>query len=222
MKQFISLIIFTLCCIHSFAQDSVAYQSSKLHFSKTQLIAPASLIASGLLLCGPIKNDIVQWRNTHLADFHTSIDDGLALAPIAVVYVLDLAGLPAKNDFLNRSAILVKGELMILGSVYLLKNVTKVSRPDGSDIHSFPSSHTAQAFLAATFLSEEYKDRIRWMPYAAYGLAGSVAVLRMANNRHYISDVLVGAGMGILSQKVAFWTHQYRWGKSKKEKRYQF
>jgi membrane-associated phospholipid phosphatase len=51
------------------------------------------------------------------------------------------------------------------------------------------------------------------MPYASYTVASSVGLLRVANNRHYISDVLVGAGIGYLSMKVAYWTHQYKWGK---------
>jgi membrane-associated phospholipid phosphatase len=55
------------------------------------------------------------------------------------------------------------------------------------------------------------------MPYAAYGLASTVGMMRMANNRHYISDVLLGAGIGILSMKASYWTHQYKWGKKTKK-----
>ena len=53
------------------------------------------------------------------------------------------------------------------------------------------------------------------MPYAAYGIAGSVGVMRMVNNRHYISDVLFGAGLGYLSMKLSYWTHQYKWNTKK-------
>ena len=102
---------------------------------------------------------------------------------------------------------------MVFSAVYLLKNTINETRPDGSNTHSFPSGHSAQVFLAATFLSQEYKHRLPWIPYAAYTMASSVAAFRIANNRHYITDVLVGAGLGILTQKVAYWTHQYRWGR---------
>ena len=104
----------------------------------------------------------------------------------------------------------------MLATVFSLKSVTREPRPDGSSNNSFPSGHTAQAFAAATFLNEEYKDRFHWMPYAAYGLASGVGMLRIANNRHYVSDVLMGAGLGILSMKVAYWTHHYHWGKREK------
>lgn len=85
-------------------------------------------------------------------------------------------------------------------------------RPDGSSYTSLPSGHTAQAFLGASILAQEYQYRYPWMPYAAYGVASTVGVMRMMNNKHYISDVLVGAGIGILSTKIIYWTHQYKWG----------
>ncbi|RYZ49831.1 MAG: phosphatase PAP2 family protein, partial [Sphingobacteriales bacterium] len=56
-------------------------------------------------------------------------------------------------------------------------------------------------------------------PYVAYGMAGTTGLLRMANNRHFIGDVLMGAGLGILSMKVSYWTHQYRWGQKRRHQR---
>ncbi len=190
----------------------------KLNFEPTQLIAPLSLAVSGLYLhFDPnIKYDIVAWRNRNYPNFHTKVDDVLALSPIAACYLLDACSIPARNDFWNRSVMLAKAEMMMLGTVYAIKYISQEPRPDASNSASFPSTHSAQAFLAACLLSTEYRERIPWIPYAAYTVAGSVALLRMANNRHYISDVLVGAAIGILSQKVAYWTHQYRWIKKQK------
>lgn len=108
------------------------------------------------------------------------------------------------------------------GITTLIKYTTQYNRPDHSNRHSFPSGHTAQAFVAATFLSEEYKDRLPWIPYISYGVASSVGILRMANNKHYLSDVLAGAGIGILTMKVAYWTHKYKWNNKKKEKYSEF
>ncbi|MCH5684333.1 phosphatase PAP2 family protein [Niabella sp. W65] len=115
----------------------------------------------------------------------------------------------------NRSAILIKGTLFNLLTVGVIKRYAHQLRPDGSNYYSFPSGHTANAFAAATFLSEEYKHRFKWMPYAAYSIAGTVGLLRMANNRHYASDVLAGAGIGFLSMKLSYWTHRYKWRKKK-------
>jgi membrane-associated phospholipid phosphatase len=206
---------FFLCATHRlYAQDSVVCLNQPLKCNERQILAPAVLITGGLLLSGQIKHDVVDFRNRNLGGFYTNADDVLAFTPILAAYSLDAFGVPSRNDFWNRSAILFKGELMMLGTVSLLKNLTNQTRPDGSNQHSFPSSHTAQAFLAATFLSQEYKHQLPWIPYAAYAVAGTVASIRIGNNKHYISDVLVGAGIGILSQKVSYWTHRYRWGKN--------
>lgn len=183
---------------------------------------PASLIIGGLLSTGhseeSIKNEVAEERGHLIPHFHTKIDDYLQFSPLVVVYGLDAFGLHSKTDIINRTVILIKGEAMALTTVTLLKSATHTLRPDGSSYNSFPSGHTTQAFAAATFLNNEYKDRYPWMPYASYTVASSVGLLRVANNRHYISDVLVGAGIGYLSMKVAYWTHQYKWGKIKQSK----
>lgn len=183
------------------------------------LYAPAILMVAGIATNGnreeSFKKELAEERNEHLPSFHTSIDNYLQFAPIAVAYGLDAAGIPSQTDIRNRTAILLKGEVLMTSTVFLLKYTTHQLRPDANTYNSFPSGHTAQAFAAATFLSEEYKQRFPWMPYAAYGLASTVGGLRIANNRHYISDVLLGAGIGILSMKVAYWTHQYKWLKKK-------
>lgn len=187
-------------------------------FSRKQLIAPASLLLAGLVSNGKstesIKSEVAEERNEHIPKFRTHLDDYLQFSPLLAVYGLDALGVKSKNDLRNRSIILLKGEITMLITTNLLKKLTHTLRPDGSAYNSFPSGHTAQAFTAATFLSEEYKSRYHWMPYASYTVASSVGLLRVANNRHYISDVLVGAGIGYLAMKTAYWTH-HRWDRKR-------
>ena len=212
----LTLYLFCVTGLKAQSPDSFALPRHREILNKG-IYVPAALIAAGFLTnnnnTGAIKRQIAAERNEHLPYFKTTVDNYLQYSPIAIAYGLDAAGIRSKTDIANRTVILLKGELMMLGAVTLLKNTTHELRPDGSAYNSFPSGHTAQAFAAATFLSEEYKGRFKWMPYAAYGMASGVGLLRMANNRHYISDVLLGAGLGILSMKVAYWTHQYKWGK---------
>lgn len=190
-----------------------------LRFRTTALFVPAALMLAGVgsnsNKAETIKMELREERNELLSVFHTKVDNYLQFSPFVIAYALDAAGVKSRNDFANRTAILLKGEMLMLGSVHFLKQATHQQRPDGSAYTSFPSGHTAQAFAAATFLAEEYKQTIPWMPYAAYGIAGSVGALRMANNRHYISDVLFGAGLGILAMKTAYWTHRYKWNHGK-------
>jgi hypothetical protein len=242
MKQFlISLALLTLSIAQGFSQiadsthkevssnetgfnisrtDSIRINAARpnaLGFTVKQLYAPAALIVSGFIANGhsreSIKNEVAEERNEHIPHFKTSLDDYLQFSPLAVAYGLDAFGLKSKTDLLNRSVILLKGEVLAIGTTTVLKRAFHTLRPDGSTHNSFPSGHTTQAFAAATFLSEEYKDRLPWMPYASYMVASTVGFLRVANNRHYISDVLVGAGIGYLAMKTAYWTHRYKWGK---------
>jgi membrane-associated phospholipid phosphatase len=160
-----------------------------------------------------IKNEFVEERNEIIPKFRTRLDNYLQFSPLVLTYGFEAIGMKPKTDILNRSVILLKSELVMMTAVTLLKNSSHILRPDSSNYASFPSGHTAQAFAAAAILSEEYGYRYKWVPYLSYGLASTVGVLRMANNKHYLSDVLVAAGIGILSTKVTYWTHQYKWGK---------
>ena len=65
-------------------------------------------------------------------------------------------------------------------------------------------------------MAKEYGYKSPWYSIGAYTVATSVGVMRVLNNRHWISDVLVGAGVGIFSTNLAYLTHQYKWGKKKK------
>ena len=92
-------------------------------------------------------------------------------------------------------------------TVYAVKNITKVQRPDGSGSNSFPSGHTATAFAAAEFMRQEYKDASPWYGIAGYAAAMATGILRLYNNKHWVSDVVAGAGVGILSTKLAYWIY---------------
>ena len=50
----------------------------------------------------------------------------------------------------------------------------------------------------------EYKDVSVWYGIAGYTVATAVGGLRVYNNRHWFSDVLTGAGVGILSTQLAY------------------
>lgn len=238
MKFFLAVLIWFCNCNYTHAQNALIKGDSTQNVTKVlndtffntlrkpfylnQIYVPAALLTTGIvsttLFTAQLKYKIVSERNEHFSNFHTNIDDYLQYAPIPIAYGLDALGFKSKNDILNRSLILLKGEALMLVSVNILKYTTKELRPDEGNLYSFPSGHTAQAFAAATFLSEEYKGRYPWMPYVAYGMASTTGLLRMANNRHFIGDVLMGAGLGILSMKISYWTHQYRWGKRKKSR----
>ena len=143
---------------------------------------------------------------------HTRADDFLQFAPYFELGGVLLAGVESHNDRLNLGLVILKSEAIMLASVYAVKVLTQIERPDGGPT-AFPSGHTAQAFLAASIVHTELRDRSQWYGVGAYAIATSVGVLRMVNDRHWQSDVVAGAGFGILSAHLAYLSHRNRWGR---------
>jgi len=145
--------------------------------------------------------------------FRTTVDNYLQFAPYVELGGVLLAGVDSRNDRINLALIIVKSEAIMLGSVYLLKTTSGILRPDDSNRQSFPSGHTAQAFLAASIVHTELREKSQWYGIGAYTIATSVAAFRMLNNKHWESDVFAGAGFGILSAHLAYLSHRNRWGR---------
>jgi len=145
--------------------------------------------------------------------YRTKLDNVLIFVPYLELGAVALAGVESRNDRLNVGLVVLKSELFMLATVIAVKNLTREPRPDGSDNLSFPSGHTAQAFLAASIVHTEFRDQSQWYGIGAYAVATSVAALRMINSKHWQSDVVAGAGFGILSAHVGYLTHRNRWGR---------
>jgi len=146
-------------------------------------------------------------------NFRTRFDDYIQMAPILAVGVLKLSGLKTKNDWTNTGILLLKSEFIMMASVHGLKTLTQVQRPDGSAKTAYPSGHTAQAFMSAMFLHKEFGQNHPWLSVLGFAGASATGVLRVLNNRHWASDVLLGAAIGMASVQLAYQTHRYRWGK---------
>ncbi|MBI9071128.1 MAG: phosphatase PAP2 family protein [Melioribacteraceae bacterium] len=86
-----------------------------------------------------------------------------------------------------------------LSATYLLKFTIKRERPDGSSSLSFPSGHTSSSFQAASFIHFRYGFEYAIPGYLA---AAFVGYSRVYAKKHYTSDVLAGAALGILSSYV--------------------
>ncbi|TFZ62179.1 phosphatase PAP2 family protein [Hymenobacter sp. UV11] len=142
---------------------------------------------------------------------HTYVDNYLQFAPYLELGGVLLAGVESRNDRVNLGLVILKSEAFMLASVFAVKNLTNITRPDGTAT-AFPSGHTAQAFLAASIVHTELRDKSQWYGIGAYAIATSVGVLRMVNDKHWQSDVVAGAGFGILSAHLGYLTHRYRWG----------
>lgn len=173
-------------------------------------IAPTALIAAGTAFhFSDLKYDFNDWRYDHF-NYKGDIDDYLRFGPMAAVYALNALGIKGKNNFGNQNALLFKSVLLNTVVVRLLKDWTKVERPTG-DMKSFPSGHTSLVFGMAQWMHHEYGDKSAWYSVAAYACATTVGVFRIAKGAHWASDVVVGAGIGMLTTELIYLTHQYKW-----------
>ena len=179
---------------------------------KVSLILPAAFITYGFV---SLENKSLQNLNNNtkaeITEDHktpvTKLDNYLQYSPAIAVYGLNALGVKGKNNFRDRTIIYGLSTIISSAIVLPLKKITKEQRPDGSGFNSFPSGHTATAFAAAEFMRQEYKDVSPWYGIAGYGAAASTAILRLYNNKHWVSDVVAGAGFGILSTKLAYWIY---------------
>jgi len=183
------------------------------NFNYKPLIIPAVLIGYGVIgmesdwlkgFNSDIKNEV-----TEDIDEKITIDDFSQYAPAVSVYALNGLGIKGKHNLRDRSLIMASSYLMVSASVLGLKSLTHIERPDGTSNNSFPSGHTATAFAGAAFLWQEYKDESVWYGIAGYAVASGTGIFRIVNNRHWLTDVATGAGIGILSTKVAYWMYPY-------------
>ena len=131
-------------------------------------------------------------------------DNYLQWVPAVAVYGLNFAGIHGQHNFLDRTMIYLLSNVIMNVTVSSLKEITHEQRPNGNDYLSFPSGHTAEAFASAEFLMQEYKNVSIWYGIGGYAVAASVAFLRMYNNKHWLSDVIAGAGFGIISTRLAY------------------
>ena len=225
MRQHLCILLtaWLCCCLPVCAQtqaDSVAcpkniasegQTNDKPVFRPKQLIFPAAAITLGVIgtttRLGEDVNhevrDAMRYRSHQI-----KADDYLQYLPVVSVYGLSLLGAPAKHNYAERTVITATAYATMGILINAVKYTANVKRPNGAD-HSFPSGHTATAFMGAELVRQEYGT---WYGLGAYTMATAIGVARLYNDRHWLSDVLAGAGFGVLSAKVGYWLFPYTGG----------
>lgn len=201
----------TLGCLQAGAQDTLALcqpadTATTYRFKPAQLAAPAAAIAAGVALAIDYKHGINKWVDDGLDKNdkrrHTTADDYLRFVPSVAHLTLGFAGVKTDYNFKERLATSVTAHAIAVALAWGLKYTVSEQRPDGSDHHSFPSGHTAIAFTGAELMRIEYGNA--WGA-AGYGVAALTSFLRLYNHKHWLGDVAMSAGIGILSARIAHW-----------------
>ena len=168
------------------------------------------VFVAGIIAKSEKKYFAQQYQNSHantrlLTNFKTGIDDYSQYFGPALTLGLKVGGVEGRSDWGRFLASAAMSYGIMAGIVNGIKYTAKEMRPDGSQANSWPSGHTATSFVGATILHKEYGlTRSPWYSIAGYGVATATGVMRVLNNRHWVSDVLSGAGIGIMSTEIAY------------------
>ena len=172
--------------------------------------AGVPLFLAGIAIKGDKANFRQDYGNAHantrlLTSFKTRIDDYTQFFGPAMTVGLKLGGVEGRSDWPRLFASAAMSYGIMAGFVNGIKYTAKEMRPDGSTANSWPSGHTATSFVGATLLHKEYGlTRSPWYSVAGYGVATATGIMRILNNRHWISDVMSGAGIGIMSTELGY------------------
>ncbi|MDR6194090.1 phosphatase PAP2 family protein [Siphonobacter sp. SORGH_AS_0500] len=167
-------------------------------------IAPVSLMTAGLVTQGSISREIRRSVRQEFPNFQTKADNYLEFVPTLVPLSLGALGVKGKHAFKDQLVLMVLSQGVANSLSYGLKRIIQYPRPNGDDNLSFPSGHTSVVFTGAAVLSKEYGEQSVWYSIAGYGIATSVAGMRVLNDKHWVADVLFSAGLGIASTEAVY------------------
>lgn len=219
-------IAFALLCVISINANAQVIDSVKkdlftapdtvkhLHSKVLSLVVPAALISYGALsfIVDPIRrldystNNEIQKTDPN---FSSKAENYFQFAPVILTYGLNFVGISGKNTFIDRTALLGLSGGILGVSAYVTKHITHRLRPNGADYQSFPSGHTSTAFAGAEFMAQEFTGKSKWYGILGYSIATTTGIFRLYNHDHWLSDVVAGAGYGVLSTKLSYLIYPY-------------
>lgn len=206
------------------AIDTIQYAVNKSKNARSEYLkqscVPAVLAATslGILAVPDLKYKIQDRLNWNASEKVNLYDDELRFGTLGAVVLLSIAGVRGEHRLLERVAIGGISYILADFIVYRTKQATQVTRPNPAyGTTSFPSQHASMAFVGATLLHREFGQVSPWISVGGYGMATWVAYSRIARNRHFLPDVLMGSAVGILATNATFWAYDALAPKLKKQ-----
>jgi len=208
----------------SYLTDSRDIVTAPFHWNTKQWLTATACIGMGVLIYTQDEQirEFFQSNRSNFTDnaskyFFDPLGSGLYSLPfLGILYIYG----NARNAERAEAAALNGVKAYIISGVFahIIKQISHRHRPyqdipsdpknwDGpfSDIKytSFPSAHTITAFSIATVLASTYKDK-KWVAILSYSLAGLAGLSRLNDDKHWASDVFVGAVLGIAIGKTIY------------------
>jgi len=177
----------------------------KMNSIKKKTIIPSILMISGLSLnTMTTKTKLQDFIREPFNGYTTKLDDHIQYAPIVMMYASDFFKIPARNSVWNQTKYLFISELVTGTIIQILKHTTKIARPNSNTLTAFPSGHTGQAFVTSQVMFHEFYRTRPLLGLSGYLFSTTTGALRVVNNRHWVPDVLMGAGIAILVTNLVY------------------
>lgn len=174
----------------------------KTIFKPKNLIIPSTLIAIGGIGTAIDKmNDFHLWDRKNFK-YHTSFDDYAVYGMLGWPLLCNIFS-DSRNKWHEQILLVGIGSAANMIVINSLKRTINEERPDHTPF-AFPSGHTAFAFLGATIAFHEYQEYNPILAYSGFIIASGIGAMRIINNRHWLSDVIAGAGIGIIAGKLSY------------------
>lgn len=125
-------------------------------------------------------------------------------APLVANWVMKAAGVKSRSKVERMLTANAMALGLSFGMSETLKHTVREGRPDQSDLHAFPSGHASFAFVSASILSREYGYHSPWITVGSYATATGTQLLRAKHNKHWMNDLYMGAGIGMVSTNLAY------------------
>lgn len=165
-------------------------------------VLPLALISGGIILNDQDRKLRIQDRiRNRFGVVSTPMDDYLQHVPILTLAIYELAHPHRRDRYLADARYLMMSGALSVGLVHIVKTAIPSQRPSGGK-RSFPSGHTTYAFTMATVQFQLLRKENIWLALSGYLPAAGTAFYRVVRDKHWVSDVLVGAGIGILIPNV--------------------
>lgn len=199
-----------MCPLAALAADD-ARQLRVRHF-----VAPAVGLATGTAIAfvpalkgvnPAVRNAMLGFRHDiAMENFFHGVDDVMQFAPVTAVLALKACGVPSRHSMGDIAVRLLMTYGLMAIATKTVKTWTEEPRPYNENVfNSFYSGHTCTAFAGAEMLRLDYGEQSPWIGIGAYAVCSFTGFLRVYNDRHWLGDVLAGAGAGILCAATSSW-----------------
>ncbi len=217
-RSLIILFLLPVLLLNAEVSSDTIVSTEKHNFKDLILPSFVSLSGVAIQLSGK-KVEFQGFLHRNIGTTATHIDDYLQYLPAVQVLGGDVLGLHSNYHWFDRSKYLFISQFISSSLTTVIKYSTGVQRPGNGARNSFPSGHTNLAFVGAENLYQSYKDSAPLYAYSGYLFATTVGTLRMTNNRHWLPDVVLGAGLGMLVTRLVYhWKPLKNWNPFRKSK----